>query len=93
VHNCVTSGSDPRGTRNADNDGGPSGPRRRGLELVRQSETQMSEQTSKQSWMTRVQMVTRTRTEVRMGSEDGGQTGSEDGGLNGVRRRGLGLVR
>jgi hypothetical protein len=30
----VTSGSDPRGTRNADEDGGLSGVRRRGLRLV-----------------------------------------------------------
>jgi hypothetical protein len=64
----VTSGSDPHGTHNADKDGGPSGPRRHGLELVRRSETWMSErmpkQTSKQSWMARVRIVTRTRTEV-----------------------------
>jgi hypothetical protein len=72
----VTSGSDPRSTHNTDNDGGLSGPRRHGLELVRWSETRMSEWTpkrmSEQSWMARVQIVTRTRTEVRMGSKGAG---------------------
>jgi hypothetical protein len=72
----VMSGSDPRGTCNADNDGGPSGPRRHGLELVRQSETRMfermPERTSERSWMARVWMVTRTRAEVQTGSEGTG---------------------
>jgi hypothetical protein len=61
------------GTRNADNDGGPSGPRRHGLKLVRWSEKWMSEwmpeQTSELSWMTRVRIVMWTRMEVRTGSE------------------------
>jgi hypothetical protein len=34
IYNVVMSGSDPRGTRNADEDGGPSGVRRHGLGLV-----------------------------------------------------------
>jgi hypothetical protein len=64
----VTSGSDLHSTHNADKDGGPSRPRRHGLELVRQSETWMSEWTPEQmsdrSWMARVQIVTWTRMEV-----------------------------
>jgi hypothetical protein len=69
----VTSGLDPCGTRNTDNDRGLSGPRRHRLELVRWSETRMSkqmpEQTSERSWMARVRIVTRMRTEVQTGSE------------------------
>jgi hypothetical protein len=37
--------------------------------VAKQSETQMSKQTSEWSRMARVRIVTRTRTEVRMGSE------------------------
>jgi hypothetical protein len=72
----VTSGLDPCGTRNMDKDGGLSGPRMHGLKLVRQSETWMSKQTpertSEWSWMARVRIVMRTRTEVRTGSEGAG---------------------
>jgi hypothetical protein len=64
----VMSGLDPHGTRNADKDGGPNGPQRHGLILVRWSETQMS----KQSWMARVRIITRTRMEVQTGSEGTG---------------------
>jgi hypothetical protein len=64
----VMSGSDPHGTHNVDKDRGPSRPRRHRLKLVRWSETwmskQMPERTSEWSWMTRVRIVTRTRTEV-----------------------------
>jgi hypothetical protein len=72
----VMSDSDPRSTRNVDNDGGPSGPRRHGLKLVRRSETRMSERmpkwTSKRSWMARVRIVMQMRTEVQTGSEGAG---------------------
>jgi hypothetical protein len=61
----VMSGSDPCGTCNADKDGGLSGPRRHGLKFIRRSETRMSGQ----SWMARVQIVTRTRMEVQTGSK------------------------
>jgi hypothetical protein len=72
----VTSGSDPHGTRNVGRDRGLSGPQRHGLEPIRWSETWMSERTpkrtSEQSWMARVWIVTRTRTEVQTGSEGAG---------------------
>jgi hypothetical protein len=65
---AVTSGSDLHSTHNADKDGGPSGPQRHGLELVRRSETRMSEQMpewmSEWSWMARVRIIMWTRTEV-----------------------------
>jgi hypothetical protein len=89
IPGTVMSGSDPCGTHNADKDRGPSGPRRHRLELVRWSETQMSErtpkQTSKRSWMARVWIVMRTRMEVQTGSEG---TGSKSG----IGCQGFGLV-
>jgi hypothetical protein len=59
------SGSDPRGTHNVDNDGGPSGPRRRGLELVRRSETRMSEQNVRVEFR---ELIVRIDTELRVRS-------------------------
>jgi hypothetical protein len=72
----VMSSLDPHGTCNVDKDGGLSRPRRHGLELVRWSETRMSEWMpewmSEQSWMARVRIIMRTRMEVRTGSESMG---------------------
>jgi hypothetical protein len=101
----VMSGSDPHGTHNTDNDGGPSGPQRHGLELVRWRETRMSER----SWNGKgldcnadkdggLNGVRRCRLEewnwmTRVRTCRYKNNADEDGGLNRVQRHGLGLVR